>query len=168
MLSDLAEKISTNEVLEAGDVVIIDPAIDESVVLSSIPYDTSVAGIVSTKPGILLGDDVFSQENEIALAEMKQADMGGNIAQVQAMQANSIAQKYSGNVPLALAGRVPCKVTDENGPIARGDLLTTSSTPGYAMRADIDDFSKIGSVIGKAMESLNSGTGVIIVLVGKN
>src|SRR5215207_5892645 len=32
--------------------------------------------------------------------------------------------------PVALCGRVPCKVVDENGPIARGDLLTSSSTPG--------------------------------------
>ncbi len=37
--------------------------------------------------------------------------------------------------PVALCGRVPCKVTDENGPIRRGDLLTASSTPGYAMKA---------------------------------
>ena len=70
--------------------------------------------------------------------------------------------------PIALAGRVPCKVTDENGPIRRGDLLTTSSTPGHAMRADIDSFDKIGSVIGKALEPMESGTGVIEVLVGKH
>lgn len=37
-------------------------------------------------------------------------------------------------VPLAVVGIVPCKVTTENGPILVGDLLVTSSTPGYAMK----------------------------------
>jgi hypothetical protein len=64
--------------------------------------------------------------------------------------------------PLALAGRVPCKVSAENGPIRRGDLLTTSSTPGHAMRATDP---APGTVLGKAMGELESGTGVITVLV---
>ncbi len=52
--------------------------------------------------------------------------------------------------PLGLAGRVPVKVTDENGPIKRGDYLTASSTPGYAMKA-----SAGGVIIGRAMEDFN-------------
>ncbi|MGD2146250.1 MAG: hypothetical protein PVH41_06130 [Anaerolineae bacterium] len=64
--------------------------------------------------------------------------------------------------PLALAGRVPCKVSAENGPIHRGDLLTTSSTPGHAMKATDPT---PGTVLGKAMGELASGTGVIPVLV---
>src|SRR4030095_15691832 len=40
-------------------------------------------------------------------------------------------QKTSGRqVPVALFGRVPCRVTAENGPIAVGDMLVSSSTPG--------------------------------------
>ena len=38
-------------------------------------------------------------------------------------------------VPLAVIGIVPCKVTAEAGPIVAGDLLVTSSTPGHAMKA---------------------------------
>jgi hypothetical protein len=48
--------------------------------------------------------------------------------------------------PLALSGRVPVKVTDENGPVVAGDYLTSSSTPGYAMKA-----THAGTVIGRAM-----------------
>jgi hypothetical protein len=72
--------------------------------------------------------------------------------------------------PVALCGRVPCKVTDENGPIERGDLLTTSSTPGHAMKATpvrvggIDVF-RPGTVIGKALERHKSGKGMIEVFV---
>lgn len=64
---------------------------------------------------------------------------------------------------LALAGRVPVKVTDEGGPIRIGDLLVASSTPGRAMRAADDP--KIGTVIGKALQELHDGEGTITMLV---
>lgn len=65
---------------------------------------------------------------------------------------------------LALAGVVPVKVTAENGPIRPGDLLTTSSLAGHAMRcADPRDCE--GALIGKALGSLESGTGVVLMLV---
>jgi hypothetical protein len=72
--------------------------------------------------------------------------------------------------PIGLCGRVPCKVTDENGPIRRGDLLTSSSTPGHAMRAEpagAADGGQLrpGAVIGKALGALESGSGVIEVFV---
>lgn len=66
--------------------------------------------------------------------------------------------------PLALAGQVPCKVTAENGPIKRGDLLVTSSKPGHAMRADSESI-KPGTLIGKALEPLAEGEGTILVLI---
>jgi len=67
-------------------------------------------------------------------------------------------------LPVALAGRVNCKVTTENGPIEIGDLLVTSSKPGYAMKADSDKV-KPGMIIGKALESLEKGEGKILILV---
>jgi hypothetical protein len=67
-------------------------------------------------------------------------------------------------VPMAMVGIVPTKVTAENGPIHRGDLLVTSSTSGFAMKGT-DRSRLVGAVIGKAMGSLETGTGVIEVLV---
>lgn len=72
--------------------------------------------------------------------------------------------------PVALSGRVPCKVTDQNGPIRHGDLLTSSSTPGHAMKArpiEIDGQAlfRPGTIIGKALGSHTSGAGVIDVFV---
>ena len=66
-----------------------------------------------------------------------------------------------GRVPLALAGIVPCKVV-AGEPIAAGDLLTSSDVPGHAQKASSP---KIGTIIGKALESHSSGRGVIQVLV---
>jgi len=63
---------------------------------------------------------------------------------------------------IAVAGRVPCKVDASNGPISPRDLLTTSGNPGYAMKATDP---KVGTILGKAMGTLESGTGTIDVLV---
>jgi hypothetical protein len=67
-------------------------------------------------------------------------------------------------VPLGVVGIVPCKVTAENGSIRVGDLLVTSSTPGHAMKGT-DRSRMLGAVVGKALEPLTKGAGVIQVLV---
>jgi hypothetical protein len=94
-----------------------------------------VAGIYSTKPGVLASphdmDDPRPETTE---------------------------------VPLAVVGIVPCKATAANGPIQVGDLLVASSRPGYAMRGT-NRSRMLGAVVGKALEPLPKGTGVIQVLV---
>jgi hypothetical protein len=65
---------------------------------------------------------------------------------------------------VALMGKVFCKVDTTNGPIDIGDLLTTSSTPGYAMRAT-DSSRAFGAVIGKALRPLREAQGLIPILV---
>jgi hypothetical protein len=63
-----------------------------------------------------------------------------------------------GYIPVAMMGIVPVKVSAINGPIQRGDLLTTSSIPGYAMKATDP---QPGAILGKAMGELLEGEGVI-------
>jgi hypothetical protein len=65
-------------------------------------------------------------------------------------------------VPLAVVGIVPVKVCDEAGPVAPGDPLTTSSTPGVAMRAARYE---PGTVVGTALAAHGAGTGTVPVLV---
>jgi hypothetical protein len=72
----------------------------------------------------------------------------------------------TGKVPLAVLGIVPCKVSNENGPIKPGDLLVTSSIPGHAMKAPDDP--KAGTVLGKALSSLESDTGLVRLYVTVN
>jgi hypothetical protein len=72
--------------------------------------------------------------------------------------------KSPDEVPMAMVGIVPTKVSAENGPIKTGDLLVASSTLGRAMKGT-DRSLLTGAVIGKALGSLDSGTGVIEVLV---
>jgi hypothetical protein len=66
--------------------------------------------------------------------------------------------------PIALLGKVFCKVDAQFGPIAVGDLLTTSPTPGHAMATN-DPIRALGAVIGKALRPLSSGQGLLPVLI---
>ena len=118
----------------AGDLLAIDPTASRRLALAREAYSTLVAGIYSAKPGLL----------------------GTNRKVDESTPQNE--------VPLAVVGIVPCKVTAENGPIRVGDLLVTSSTPGHAMKGT--DLSRmLGAVVGKALEPLLEGNGVINVLV---
>jgi hypothetical protein len=67
--------------------------------------------------------------------------------------------------PLALIGKVYCKVDAQTHPIEVGDLLTTSTTAGHAMKA-ADPSCAFGTVLGKALGDLDTGTGLLPILVG--
>jgi hypothetical protein len=119
---------------EPGDVLVISTSTDRTVEKSSEPYSTLVAGVYSTKAGVLLTE--------------RNAD-----------------DSHEDTVPLGIIGVIPTKVTSENGPIRRGDLLVTSSVAGHAMKGTDRD-RMLGAVLGKALENFDGqGTGVIRVLV---
>ena len=119
---------------EPGDVVVIEESGNRQVGLAHDAYSTLVAGIYSTKPGVLATP--YTMDDPRLLKE----------------------------IPLAVVGIVPCKVTAENGAIKTGDLLVTSTAPGHAMKGT-DRSRMLGAVVGKALEPLAAGRGVIQVLV---
>ena len=67
------------------------------------------------------------------------------------------------SVPVALGGVVPCRVSSENGFIYPGDLLVSSSKPGYAMKAPKD--VKPGTVIGKSLDKQDEEEGIVLIIV---
>jgi len=74
-------------------------------------------------------------------------------------------QQTSGNrQPIALMGKVFCKVDAQFGMIEVGDLLTTSPIPGHAMKTS-DPLKAFGAVIGKALRPLTEGQGLIPILI---
>ena len=128
-----------------------------------VVIDSQNAGhfTLSNKPYDPLVGGVISNENQAALV---------------------IGVPGKNKKPLALAGQVKCKVTTENGPINIGDMLTTSSLPGYAMKATFLDINKAKSfeelknilaenlrrrmaIFAKALEPLAKGEGEISVLI---
>lgn len=134
--SDLAERFNTHEDFEPGTVLCIDADNPGMLKMSSTPYDRTVAGVVSGAAGLNTGL-VLGQE----------------------------AHPVTGATAVALTGRVYVKADATQGAIVPGDLLTTSSIPGHAMKVT-DYGSAHGAIIGKAMSKLDSGTGMVLVLVG--
>lgn len=67
-------------------------------------------------------------------------------------------------MPIALSGKVMCKIDASYGSIEVGDLITTSPRKGYAMKAD-DPFKAFGAVIGKALADFPEGEGMLPILV---
>ena len=111
---------------------------------SCTSYDKKVAGIISggggNKPGIILNKQGKEKDQE----------------------ENNKSNKT--RMAVALMGKVYCKVDATLSSIEIGDLLTTSPTTGHAMKAS-DPFKAFGAVIGKALQPLKEGKGLIPVLV---
>jgi len=77
----------------------------------------------------------------------------------------TLGEEGSGaDIPMALLGTVPVKATTENGPITPGDLLTTSSKPGYVMACN-EPSKCAGAIVGKALETLEKGEDKIRILL---
>jgi hypothetical protein len=68
---DLAEWVPAAENLDPGSVVVLDPAVSNQVMASSAPYDTTVAGVVSLQPGIILGVGGESKEQIATTGRVK-------------------------------------------------------------------------------------------------
>jgi len=134
--ADLAEPFDVSGDVKPGMVVSIDSNETGRLLASRTPYDTNVAGVISGANGVKPG------------VTMKQEGTSAD-----------------GSHPVALSGRVYCWCDASTGAIRPGDLLTTSSTPGHAMKA-ADRNHANGAILGKAMQSLpKGGKGLILVLL---
>ena len=133
--ADVAEPFDIDELdLPKGTVVVIDATRRGGLKRSTAAYDTSVAGIVSGANGVDTG---------IILSQPGVNEGGQNVA---------------------LSGRVYVQADATFGAIKPGDLLTTSNTPGHAMK--VTEHGKAqGAILGKAMSELKTGQGMVLVLV---
>ena len=86
--------------------------------------------------GLVSGDVVSLEPNIVGSVKKSsvryQNDLIGVVSTVPGVVLGPIE---GSSYPIALSGRVPVNVTTENGPIKTGDRVTSSSTPGYAMKA---------------------------------
>jgi len=146
--ADFAEKMrveNSSIIYEKGDVLVI--SVNGNVELCSEQYSAAVVGVYSEKPGVL-GDYLKNDESD------------GQPEEITESRENAEGPR----IPVALLGIVPVKVTAENGPIKPGDLLTTSPVKGHAMKAT-DRSLMLGAILGKALEPLTGGTGLIRAVV---
>ncbi len=109
------------------------------------------------------GDVVVFDENLNAVKICDQPN-DGRVVGIASGEPAFILGTNDQEMPIALCGRVPCKVDADITPIKVGDVLITSSTPGHAQRAT-DTSASAGRILGKALGSLLKGKGEIPVLV---
>ena len=107
---------------------------------SAKEYEKAVVGIVSSQPAIVI-------EGARVVA------MGGYRGQNDTLKP-----------AIALAGRVPVKVSEENGRIFAGDLITTSSKAGYGMKCN-SEIKCMNSVVGIALDDKKDGEETVLVMV---
>ncbi len=126
-------------------------------------FDLSQAS--TTEPGTVM---VLNQQGELQESnEAYDKKVAGIVSGAGSYKPAIVLDRREANnnrIPIALVGKVYCKVDAAYSPIEVGDLLTTSATPGHAMKA-LDPARAFGSVIGKALSSFSQGTGLIPVLV---
>jgi hypothetical protein len=133
--ADLAEPFVIAGQPEPGLVVAIDPDHIGQLRIADKAYDRTVAGIISGAGGLQPG--LTMQQPEVVQGETH---------------------------PVALTGRVYVWADASFGAIQPGELLTTSATPGHAMR--VGDYALAqGAILGKAMSKLEAGKGLVLVLV---
>lgn len=132
--ADCAEEFDINSDIEPGTVMVLNDR--GTLEPSCFPYDKKVAGIISGAGGFKPGIVLDKQEHKTDTTR----------------------------IAVALIGKVYCKVDATLSSIEIGDLLTTSSTIGHAMKA-CDPLNAFGAVIGKALQAMKSGKGMIPVLV---
>lgn len=134
--ADLAESFPVREqTIEPGTVLMIDDGAEGRLRISDEPYSKRVAGIVS-----------------------------GAHALDAAVVLEGHSYDSTGRATVALSGRVWVKCDADAGAIHAGDLLTTAPRAGHAMLARDRDRA-YGATLGKAMTSLEHGTGLVLVLV---
>jgi hypothetical protein len=137
------------------------------IILSGADFaeDFTIAAIENVEPGtvMVLGENGTLRPSEMSY-DRKVAGVisgGGDYRPGLILDRQHSADR---RLPLAMVGKVWCKADAQYGAIAVGDLLTSSPTLGHAMKA-VDPTKAFGAVIGKALASLQSGRGLVPILV---
>ena len=127
--------------------------------------DFDVAGLEKIEPGTVMVIDAFGVLRQSERAYDKRvAGVVSGAGDFRPAIILGTQQAGSNRAPIALLGKVYCKVDAGYSPVEVGDLLTTSPTPGHAMKAD-DPLKAFGSVIGKALRPLLAGQQLVPILI---
>jgi hypothetical protein len=126
-------------------------------------FDIGEANDVEPGTVMVIGDEAFLKESDRAY-DKRVAGVVSGAGTYRPGLVLGRQESEGRRVPLALVGKVYCKVDADCGTVEVGDLLTTSPTPGHAMKA-ADVGRAFGAVLGKALAPLRAGRGLVPILV---
>jgi hypothetical protein len=156
---------TTNPILTLMDNGNIQVTHDLVLVNSDCAEDFAISGTDAVEPGTVM---VIDQEGALQPSQRAyDKRVAGVISGAGDLKPGIILGKQPSQEkrkPIALLGKVNCKVDAHYAPIQVGDLLTTSPTPGHAMKAE-DPLMAFGAVIGKALRPQPQGQGLIPILI---
>jgi hypothetical protein len=149
-------------VVVAGDIQITGGG---DIRLADIAEDFDISGIASIDPGSVVVIDYEGALRQSSSAyDHKVAGVVTGAGGFRSAIALDRDDSQGTRIAIALMGKVYCKVDAQYSEIRVGDLLTTSATPGHAMKA-LNSLESFGAVIGKALRPLRSGQAIIPILV---
>jgi hypothetical protein len=162
----VVSRVRTSEPVQPGDVVVVDPARPGLMSLSRAAADEGVLGVVLAVPDSRTPTEPHREEAPSGSRgeDSPPAVLGATPEVVGPApgRAGEVQPPSALEARVASSGIVLCKVDASFAPITPGSLLTTSSRPGFAMRAQDP---RPGTVLGKALEGLEEGSGTIRIMV---
>jgi len=127
--------------------------------------DFDISGVERIEPGtVMVIDQVGALQQSVQAYDKRVAGVISGAGDYKPGIILGKQESQGNRLPIALLGKVYCKADAKYSPIEVGDLLTTSPTPGHAMKVD-DPYKAFGSVIGKALRPLQEGQGLIPILI---
>jgi hypothetical protein len=126
-------------------------------------FPNSDSDLVDPGTVMIIDDSGGLRASEIAYDKR----VAGVVSGAEELKPGIILDKHEsgvGRIAIGLMGKVYCKVDADYAPVDSGDLLTTSTTRGHAMKA-MDPAKAFGTVLGKALSSLQKGKGTLPILI---
>ncbi|HRH23660.1 MAG TPA: hypothetical protein PK295_03445, partial [Candidatus Magasanikbacteria bacterium] len=129
----------------------VDTRVFDPVTSADIAETYMKIGDGSYEPGDLVAFDEGNSGDNIAVRKTNRRYDDKVMGVITYSPHMVLGSETSSTVRVALTGRVPVKVSFENGPILPGDPLTAASIPGYAMKA-----TKASKIVGYAVEGASN------------
>lgn len=148
-----------------GNIEVTGPGSDIRLTNADCAEDFDVSGANKVEPGtvMVLGEEGALTESQQAY-DKRVAGVISGAGDYKPAIVLDVRMTMGNRQPIALMGKVFCKVDAQFGAIEVGDLLTTSPTPGHAMAVS-EPGRAFGTIIGKALRPLLSGKDLIPILV---
>lgn len=157
--NDLAELYPIIDNADTGEIMTVASKKDGfAMQKTSQAYDPNITGVISAEPAILFDGSglIVGWKPESYTAEpVTNIDGQVKVDEAEQKALTALKEQHKGKKPVALAGRIPLKVSSINGNIKQGDPITSSDIPGVGMKA-----TRAGQTIGKALESFDESKAI--------
>ena len=158
----LTQLFTPAEYLQQGDVVVLDHGHSAALRLCDSELDPAVVGVIAGETLVSTAEGYKNLSDlEPAAFQSLEAERQSNTQENNSTWTTIFEQYPNLSTPVAISGIIYCKVDASFGSINAGDMLVTSPAAGHAMKSPTPTR---GTILGKALENLDEGTGKILII----